>query len=78
MSHQLSDITKLISRQLGIKKVAGEHRLREDLGAESLDIQNIVSTIEDKYHIAVDDEEIVALKSVADVHELVQAKCRPA
>ena len=74
MSLQIDDIIKLISRQLGIKKIGGSDQLREDLGAESLDIQNIVSTVEDKYSISVADDEIVALKTVADVHQLVLAK----
>ncbi len=68
------DIAKLIGLQLGLKKVGSEDDLREQLGAESLDVQNIIMAIEDKYRISVSDEEVVALRTVSDCYRLVKAK----
>ena len=70
MQVAIEEITRLVSRQLGIRKVSPESLLREDLGAESLDIQNLVMTLEDKYGLTIDDEAIAGLQTVADIHAL--------
>jgi len=71
---RIEDVVKLVGRQLGLKKVKSDDRLRENLGAESMDIQNIVLALEDKYQIAIEEEEIVDLVAVSDLFNLVQAK----
>jgi len=70
MNVAIDDVIKLISRQFGVRKVTAESRLREDLGAESLDIQNLVMALEDKYGIAIDDDRLTDLETVADIHAL--------
>ena len=74
MSISIDDIVKIIKLQLGLKRVAPQSRLREELGAESLDMQNILMTLEDKYRITISDEETAAIATVSDFHNLVQAR----
>ena len=74
MNVKIEDIVKLISLQLGIKKVKPENQLREDLGAESLDMQNIIMALEDKYRITIADEDATSVHTVSDFFNLVQAR----
>lgn len=74
MNVKIEDIVKLIGLQLGIKKVKPENQLREDLGAESLDMQNIIMALEDKYRITIADEDATSVHTVSDFFNLVQAR----
>ena len=68
------DIHRLICLQLGIKSVQDQDHFRDDLGAESLDIQNIIAALEDKYNIIIDDDEAANLLTVGACIELLQKK----
>ena len=70
---QLDDVIKLVSRQLGIKKVQADDSLREDLGAESLDIQNLLTQIEEKTGARLDDDAVAEIETVADLHRAATA-----
>jgi len=68
----LDEICRLFRLQLGIKQVKGADHIQETLGAESIDLVNIVATIEEKYHVEFDEEELALLQTVADLHRLAQ------
>lgn len=68
----MEDIQKLVALQLGIRLVAEDARLVEDLGAESADVANIVAALEEKYHIVVKESEIARIFTPADLFELVK------
>ena len=70
----IDEIRDLVAVQLGARGVAAGDRLVEDLGAESADVVNLVAALEDKYAIAVDEEEIADLRTVRDVFELVRRR----
>ncbi len=72
MTPTLEEIQKLVALQLGKRRVAPEDRLVEDLGAESIDLVNLVATVEDRYGIEVAEEELADLLTVADVHALAR------
>jgi acyl carrier protein len=75
MTHiSMEDIQKLVALQLGIRPVAEDARLVEDLGAESADVANIVAALEEKYHIVVKESEIARLFTPADLFELVRKR----
>jgi acyl carrier protein len=46
----------------------------ESLGADSLNVTNIVMEVEDKYDISISDEEMQKFRKVDDVIRLVTAK----
>lgn len=68
----MDEIKRLVGLQLGTREVEAEFLLVEDLGAESADVANIVAVLEERYHIAVKETEIVKLRTPADLFELVK------
>jgi acyl carrier protein len=72
MAVTIEDIQTLVGLQLGQRKVSGQDRLLEDLGAESADIVNIIATVEDKYHISLEEADISRVRTVRDLYDLVK------
>ncbi len=62
-------VKKLLSEQLDVdqEKITMESSISEDLGADSLDVVELLMSIEDNFGIAVPDEEATNLKTVGDV-----------
>jgi acyl carrier protein len=69
----LDEITKIVGLQLGARQVSGQDNILHDLGAESMDIVNIVATLEEKYAINIDETSLAAVQTVAELHQLVQS-----
>ncbi|HXQ35458.1 MAG TPA: phosphopantetheine-binding protein [Anaerolineales bacterium] len=70
----IEDINNLVGLQLGVRLVAEDSRLVEDLGAESADVANLVAAVEEKYHVIVKESEIAKIFTPADLFDLVQRK----
>lgn len=66
----LNEITQIIGRQLGIRQVNPSDHILHDLAAESVDILNIIATIEEKYNIFIDETTLATVQTVADLHHL--------
>lgn len=64
----------LISRELRVDldKVMPAARLAEDLAADHLDVTDIVMSVEDLFEITVTNEQLEAVRTVADVIALVE------
>ena len=62
-------VQAILSRQLRIpaEKIQPESRIKKDLGADSLDILQLLMKIEDEYGIVIPDEELATFDTVADV-----------
>jgi acyl carrier protein len=71
-SATIDDIKSLVAIQLGVGSVNDSDRIVEDLGAESSDVANIVSAVEDKYGISVPEDKIKSISTVRDVFVAVQ------
>lgn len=69
-------VKKLIAAQLNIDptKVAMDSKVIDDLGADSLDVVEMLMTLEDEFNISVTDEESVNLKTVGDIVKLIDSK----
>lgn len=52
---------------LPLGKVTPEAKIVEDLGADSLDVVELLSRLEDEYGVAIPDDDVENLKTVADV-----------
>ncbi len=74
MPDRSEQVTALIAAQLGLASVQDQDRLVEDLGAESMDIVNIVAGVEERFSISIDVDELPTICSVADLLELVERK----
>jgi acyl carrier protein len=70
----LEAIQELVGRQLGRRGVKADDELAADLGVESIDMLNLVRSLEEKYRISVSDEELARLETVRDLHCLVVDK----
>lgn len=62
-------IIELICEKLNKKKedVKPTSRLVEDLGADSLDVVELVMAFEDEFNISLPDEDAGKLKTIADI-----------
>ena len=72
----LEKIKKLLAEQLNIDvaKISTESKVIEDLGADSLDVVEMLMTLEDEFNVTVSDEESVNLKTVGDIVNLINSK----
>ena len=52
---------------LPLNKVTPDAKIVEDLGADSLDIVELLSRLEDEFGVTIPDEDVENLKTVADV-----------
>lgn len=69
MEDTLSRVTKIIVDRLGIEEseVTLEASFKDDLGADSLDVVELVMELEDEFDLEISDEEAEKISTVADV-----------
>ncbi len=69
-------VKSIIVEQLAVEadKVKKEASFIEDLGADSLDIVELVMTMEEEFDMDIPDEEAEKMKTVADVINYISAK----
>ena len=62
-------VKNALAKQLRITDVAitPESKIFDDLGADSLDILQLLMTIEDEYGIVIPDEALADFKTVGDI-----------
>ena len=67
-------ISKIIVEQLGVNEdqVKPEAKFVEDLGADSLDIVELVMALEEEFGTEIPDEDAEKLQSVGDVIKFVE------
>ena len=52
---------------LSVEKVTADAKIVDDLGADSLDVVELLSRLEDEYGITIPDEDVEELVTVGDV-----------
>lgn len=69
-------VIKMIAKKLGkkIEDVNLNSRLVEDLGADSLDVVELLMLLEDEYGITIPDEEAVNLNTIGDIVNFLNSK----
>ena len=67
-------IKELIVDQLGVDEdaVTAEANIQDDLGADSLDIVDLIQTIEDEYDLSIPDEAVEEIKTVGDIVNYIE------
>jgi len=55
-------------------KVTADARFQEDLETDSLDLVELVMTMEDKFGIKISDEEAAGIKTVGDAVDFVMGR----
>ena len=65
----LEKMKELIADQLGIEadSITETSRFKEDLGADSLDLFELVMALEDEYSVEIPAEELQTMSTVGDV-----------
>lgn len=59
----------IIVEQLGVEEadVTLTANIQDDLGADSLDVVDLITTIEDEFDISIPDEAVEEIKTVGDI-----------
>ncbi len=67
-------IRTLFAKQLRIpeEKITPAASIKKDLGADSLDILQLLLTVEEEYGITIPDEKLAAFDTVGDVVEYLE------
>lgn len=67
-------VAELVAEQLGISKdtVKIESNIVEDLGADSLDVIEMLMTLEEEYGITIPDDKISQIKTVGEIVDLIE------
>ena len=62
-------IVEIIANQLGIDQedITPEASVVDDLGADSLDVVELIMALEEEFNIEIPDEEAEKIKSVQDI-----------
>jgi len=69
-------VAKIIEEQLGVgaEKIKPNASFIDDLGADSLDIVELVMAMEEEFDIEIPDEDAEKLKTVSDVTNYLTSK----
>ena len=67
-------VKEVVAEQLGIsqEEITKESNIIEDLGADSLDVIEMLMTLEEEYGIAVPNDKINQVKTIGEVVELIE------
>ena len=69
-------IKQMLADQLdaNVEDMTMETKIGEDLGADSLDVVELLMAIEEEFDVEIPDEDIESLKTIGDVVEYIQNK----
>lgn len=67
-------VIELVAEQLGISKdtITTDSHIIEDLGADSLDVIEMLMTLEEEYGLTIPDDQINQVKTIGEVVELIE------
>ncbi|AEH53158.1 acyl carrier protein [Heyndrickxia coagulans] len=74
MADVFERVTKIIVDRLGVEesKVTLEAKFKEDLGADSLDVVELVMELEDEFGMEISDEDAEKIVTVGDAVNYIQ------
>ena len=66
---------EIIANQLSVKaeQITEKSNIAEDLGADSLDLVEILMSLEDEFGVSIPDEAIPEIKTIKDVVEFIES-----
>jgi len=76
MADIFEKVAKIIEEQLNISKdeIKLDSKFVEDLGADSLDIVELMMSLEEQFGIEIPDSEAEKMQTVGDVVEYIKSK----
>ena len=71
----LEKVKAILAEQFDVEedKITADTDLQEDLGADSLDVVDLLMSIEDEFEVEVPDEEIENIKTVGSLVYYIEA-----
>jgi len=71
-----SKVREIVAQQLGknVDQVTPEASFREDLGADSLDVVELVMALEEEFGIQIPDEDAEKIATVGQAIEYIKSK----
>jgi acyl carrier protein len=65
-----------VSNQLGVEReeLVPQARILDDLGADSLDVVELMMALEESFDITVPDEDVEALQTLLDVQQYLELR----
>ncbi len=71
----IDKVKKIIANQLSIEegKLTEKTNIAEDLGADSLDLVEILMSLEDEFAISIPDEAIPTIKTIKDIVDFIES-----
>ncbi len=72
----LEKIKKILSEQFDVDEndINQDTKIEDDLGADSLDVVDLLMSIEDEFEIEIPDEDIENIKTVGEIEKYISAK----
>ena len=72
----LEKIRSLLAEQLDydIDQITADTNIIDDLGADSLDVVELMMDVEEEYGINAEEEDLMGIKTVADVVAFIEAR----
>lgn len=74
----VSDSVRTIARIPSEVVIEPDSRLVEDLGVDSLDLVSIVLSTQERFGVAVDEDDVATLRTVSDLVSYVERRLSPA
>lgn len=71
----IDKIKEIIANQLSVnvEKITEKTNIAEELGADSLDLVEILMSLEDEFGVSIPDEVIPEIKTVKDIADFIDA-----
>ena len=71
----LEKVKAILAEEFDVEedKITADTDLQEDLGADSLDVVDLLMSIEDEFEVEVPDEEIENIKTVGSLVSYIEA-----
>ena len=72
----LEKVKKILSEQFDVDEdsITQETKIEEDLGADSLDVVDLLMSIEDEFEIEIPDEDIEGVKTVGEMEKYIKER----
>jgi len=69
-------VQSIIADKLGMdeSKISLESSLQEDLEADSLDVMDIITALEDEFEIEIPQEDLTDMEKVSDLVSYIESK----
>ena len=73
-------VVEIIANQLGIEQedITGQASVVDDLGADSLDVVELVMALEEEFNLEIPDEEAEKISNVQNIFDYMESALQPA